>query len=157
MTSGVVTTIELTSDEDTFALAVLECGGNLGAAYRQVFGQDVTNPSARARLLMTRPEIAKRIHQLQLAVEDSALISLGSHLEKLSEIRDISMAMGQMKTALGAERSRGEAAGFYVDKSKGKGPIDPSRPLVQVTINSTPPNVQEWAARHGTAPVVVEG
>lgn len=151
--------VVLSSQDDTFCLAVIEFGGNLAAAYRSAFGDDVTNPTARARELMTRPEVARRIARLTEAVEESALISLGSHLTKLAEIRDISITTGQLKTALAAEVKRGEAAGFYTDKlPAGKNPgSGPSNPSVVVNIGTrTPANVQEWAARSGKGTVIVD-
>lgn len=144
----------LTTDEDTFCLAVIECGGNLPAAYRQVFG-DVSNAGAKARLLIQRPEIAKRVQALTVAVEEHALVSLGSHLIKLAEIRDLAMGTAQLKVALAAETKRGEAAGFYAGKV-----ADPKKassgPSVVINIGKTPQDVTEWAANRGNAPVVVD-
>ena len=144
----------LSSDEDTFALAVIEYGGNLGAAYKSVFGQDVSNAGVKARNLITRPEIAKRIQELTVAVEEHALVSLGSHLVKLAEIRDIAIDTGQLKVALGAETKRGEAAGFYTKHQAPKGGDD--RPAVNVFIGSSPGSVQDWGTKHGKMPVIVE-
>lgn len=152
MSTDIVPT--LTSEEDTFCLAVIECGGNLAAAYRQSFGE-AGNPSTRARLLIQRPEIAKRIQQLTVAVEEHALVSLGSHLVKLAEIRDLAIGTDQLKVALAAETKRGEAAGFYAGKVADKGSSG-SSPSVVINIGKTPQDVTEWAARHGAKPVVVD-
>jgi hypothetical protein len=107
---------KLTSDEDMFCLAVVEYGGNLKDAYKATFGNDVGNPAARARVLMTRPEIVLRVRELMTSVSEGALISLGSHLVELADIRDLAKATGQLKTALSAEEARGRVAGFYVGK-----------------------------------------
>lgn len=152
----IVAQSSLTVEEDTFALAVIEFGGNLGAAYRAAYGEG-PNPIARARELLTRPEIALRIKALTDAVQEHALISLGSHLVKLAEIRDVSMVAGQFKTALAAEVKRGEAAGFYSDKAPPGGKNGaPQGPSVFVQINNAPANVNEWAGRQGKAPLIVE-
>lgn len=150
----VVTLPSLTSEEDTFALAIIEYGGNLGAAYRSVFGQEASNPTAKARELLTQPNVAKRIHQLTEAVEEHALISLGSHLVKLAEIRDISILTGNMKVALGAETKRGEAAGFYV-KHQAASP-NQGGPMVQVTVTAPAGSITDWGVKHGKTPMVVD-
>jgi hypothetical protein len=148
--------VPLTVDEDTFALGVIEYGGNLGAAFRAVW-PDAPNPVARARELMTRPEVALRIKALTEAVEEHALISLGSHLTQLAEIRDLSLKRGEMKTALTAEVKRGEAVGFYDGKMvAGKNSEGPSNPSVVINIGNSPSNINEWSARKGTIPVIVE-
>lgn len=143
----------LTIDDDTFCLAVIECGGNLAAAYSQVYG-NCSNASARARQLLLRPEIAKRIQALTAAVEEHALVSLGSHLIKLAEIRDLAIKTDNLKVALNAETKRGEAAGFYAGKVAD--PKAPGGPAVVINIGNTPKSVDEWAAKRGTQSVVVD-
>lgn len=145
----------LTSTEDTFALCVIEYGGNLGAAYRAAFGDNVSNPAAKARELLLRPEVAKRVMKLTEAVQESALISLGSHLTKLAEIRDLGITTGQLKVALSAERNRGEVAGFYQQAAK-QGQKNPVNPSVTINIGSSPVSVKEWANSHGSSPVVID-
>lgn len=107
----------LTLDEDTFCLAVIEYGGNLRKAFQEVYGVEVSQPTARARALIARPEIAVRIQDLGASVTEQSLISIGSHMVELAEIRDLSKAQGNVKTALDAEVQRGKVAGFYVGKS----------------------------------------
>lgn len=145
--------LPISSSEDTFCLAIIEYGGNLGAAYRAAFGSHTTNGVARARELLLRPEIAKRVQQLGQSVEEHALISLGSHLVKLAEIRDLAIETEQLKVAVQAEIKRGEVAGFYKDKVADPGARSPS---VNVFIGSSPSNVNDWAAIHGKAPVIIE-
>ena len=115
----------LSVDEDSFALAVIECGGNLAAAYRSVFGNDVGNPGARGQTLMMLPQVAHRITELSHMVRESAMVSMGMHLQELAVIRDMAKVQGQLKVALQAERTRGEVTGLY-DKfehgAKDKGP-----------------------------------
>lgn len=151
-----VVEVKLTPEEDTFCLAVIEHAGNLAAAHRAAFGPDQSYPLARARELIARPEIAKRIRFLSEAVEEHAIISLGSHLQQLARIRDHAFDNAQLKVALGAEKARGEAAGLYADKL----PKDPSgkegRPLVSIHIGATPANTGEWAQKYGNAPVIIE-
>ncbi len=127
----------LTTEEDTFALAVIEHGGNLRAAYLDTFGEDSKNPLAKARVLLARPEIAARVQELTIAVADASLISLGSHMMELAEIRDLGKATGQLKTALEAEKMRGVAAGLYNGKGgAGSAGSNSGNPMVVVLQNN---------------------
>jgi hypothetical protein len=145
----------LTNQEDSFALAIIEYGGNLGAAYRSVYGSDVKFPIAKAQELLCRPEVAKRVQLLSIAVEEHAHISLGSHLMQLAHIRDLGIETKQLKVALTAERSRGEAVGFY-NKTIPQ-PHDGERSFVTINfVGSSPTNVQDWAAKHGKPPLIID-
>lgn len=105
--------LPLSVDEDSFALAVIECSGNIASAYRMVFGDDAKSPTARGRVLLAKPQVAARIQELSETIKDAALISLGTHLQELSTIRDMAKMQGQLKIALQAERTRGEVVGLY--------------------------------------------
>lgn len=105
----------LSPDEDNFALAVIEYGGNLRAAYVSVYGEH-SHPTAKAKELLALPHIAARVAELNATVRESAIISAESHLVELANIRDLAKATGSLKVALAAERSRGEVAGFYVTR-----------------------------------------
>lgn len=102
-----------TQDEETFALAVVEANGNIAAAYRMAFGADILFPLARGKELLCRPQVALKIKDLTDKIQDASLISIGAHLHELADIRDLAKATGQLKTALAAERARGEAVGIY--------------------------------------------
>jgi len=105
----------LSPEEDNFALAIIEYGGNVRAAYMSVYGEH-PHATAKGKELMTRPHIAARIAELNGTVRESALISVESHMVELANIRDLAKATGSLKVALAAERSRGEVAGFYVTR-----------------------------------------
>lgn len=124
--------IPLTKDEDSFALAVIEYGGNLRAAWIAVFGEHNT-PTAKARDLLAVPRIAKRVQDLTVAIADSSLISLGSHMLELANIRDMAKFNGQLKVALEAEKSRGTVAGFYAGKESAM--VNNGNPMVVVIGN----------------------
>lgn len=114
----------LSVDEETFALAIIECSGNIAAAYRMAFPEDHSFPLARGKELLTKPAIALKIKQITDAVQEASLISVGAHLDQLAKIRDLSIVTGQLKVAYQAERSRGEAVGIYQKhdaKNKGGG------------------------------------
>lgn len=142
----------LNPDEDSFCLAVIEFGGNLAAAYRAVY-DDGSRPIAKAQELISRPEIAVRIKELQQLTNEHALISLGSHMLELAQIRDLAKETGQLKVALSAETNRGKVAGFYGDAMKSSTPQGPS---VVINMPATPQNIQEWAAQRGTQAVIID-
>lgn len=144
--------VPLGAQEDSFALAVIEYGGNLAAAYRSVFGKDKQG-LRKAQELISRPEIALRIKAIADATQEHALISLGSHLQQLAVIRDKSIKMGDMRTGLAAEVQRGTVAGYYKEKSDPKG----GQAFVQINIGApTPANPAEWAKQYGSEPVIIE-
>lgn len=103
----------LTSDQDSFALAVIEYGGNVGAAYREVYGEKAKSPAARGQELLALPQVRRRIAELTETIKDASLVSMSMHLQELAQIRDIAKMQGQLKVALQAERTRGEVTGLY--------------------------------------------
>jgi len=108
----------LSIEEEEFVLAVIECGGNLSQAYRSVFAGNISNPGARARAILQRPEVARRLAQLQGSVTESHLVTVESHLVELAVIRDLAKAQGQLKVALNAEECRGKVIGLYQTKQE---------------------------------------
>lgn len=110
----------LTIDEDSFALAVTECGGNVADAYRMVFGADTKMAFARGQSLLAQPNVAYRVRELQAVMKEQTLISIGTHLQELAVIRDLAKNQGQLKVALSAERTRGEVSGLYNHFEHGK-------------------------------------
>lgn len=103
----------MTIQDDAFCLAITEYNGNVGLAYTKTYGDVAHFPAAAARELLARPDFAARIAELQASITEYTLISLGAHLVELSEIRDLAKITRQLRVAFNAERSRGEAAGFY--------------------------------------------
>jgi len=108
-----------TEEEETFALAVIECGGNVSAAARMAFGADLRYPLSFGKELLSRPQVALKIKDITDKIQDASLISVGAHLHELADIRDLAKNTGQLKTALAAERARGEAVGIYQRHEKG--------------------------------------
>lgn len=121
----------LSLQDDIFALAVVEYGGNLAAAYRAAFGEEVPMAAAKAREMMSRPEIAARVKELQESVREADLISMESHLIELANIRDLAKMMGAVKVALNAEEARGKVAGFYAGKGEAP-PPPPAQPRLEM-------------------------
>ena len=109
----------LTQAEDTFALAIIECGGNISSAYKMTYGEDSPFPIARGKELLSKPQIALRIKEITDKISEASLISMGAHLYELADIRDLAKNSGQLKVALSAERARGEVVGLYNDFAAG--------------------------------------
>lgn len=107
--------LPLSIDEENFALAVVEHGGNIKAAYVSVFG-DTGNAGARGKRLLMDPRVSARVIDLNGAVAASSLITMESHLIELANIRDLAKSAGSLKVALAAEESRGKVAGYYVTR-----------------------------------------
>lgn len=70
-------------------------------------------PRRTATRLLQKETIQRFLKSLILQARQNVGLTLEQHLRALADIRDRATAKGDNKTALGAERSRGEAAGFY--------------------------------------------
>lgn len=123
--------VPLSTDEDSFCLAMIECSGNVALAYKMAFGDDVRYAGSKGKELLQRTNIQSRIRELSTVVEDTTLFSLSTHLMELATIRDMAKLQGQLKVALQAERTRGEATGLYQQKPQNTG-----QTLVQVNMVS---------------------
>jgi len=105
--------VPLTPEEDAFAVAVVEFGGNYRGAYQSIFGHDTRSPLASALKLLARPEVSSRIRTLAFAVQDHNLLSKAEHMFQMAQIRDVALEQNNPKVAYTAERSRGEVMGWY--------------------------------------------
>lgn len=121
----------LSTDEDSFCLAMIECSGNVALAYKMAFGDGIRYASSKGKELLQQPNVQARIRELSVIVEDTTLFSLSTHLMELATIRDMAKLQGQLKVALQAERTRGEATGLYQQKPQNTG-----QTLVQVNMVS---------------------
>lgn len=121
----------LTKLEDDLALAFVDCGGNVALT-----GEAMGMSAYEIRREIMRPHIAARIKQLTEVVTQSQLISIGSHLIELANIRDMAKKQGQLKVALAAERSRGEAVGIYAAAERSVGGKGGAQVAVQVNFVS---------------------
>lgn len=112
----------LTFEEDMFALAFVECGGNVRRAWVLAHPGEEEHAVASmhlARPMLQKSNVALRIKGLQAIDDEHMFITKGSHLIELAKIRDVAMDRGETKVALNAEIARGEAAGLYESKIKG--------------------------------------
>lgn len=64
------------------------------------------------------PKVVERVRQMkeQLAIRTD--LTFEGHVTKMAEIRDAAMEKGNFTAAVAAEKSRGQAAGFYVSRSE---------------------------------------
>jgi hypothetical protein len=64
------------------------------------------------------PKVVERVRQMkeQLAIRTD--LTFDGHVTKMAEIRDAAMEKGNFTAAVAAEKSRGQAAGFYVSRSE---------------------------------------
>lgn len=111
---------ELTPEQDLFAMAMADARGNIAVAYTMAFGPGIPFPVARGTKLLNLPQVAAKIIEYQVVIRESALIDISGHLIELADIRDLAKSSGQLKTALAAERTRGEVVGLYDNFQKGK-------------------------------------
>ena len=110
----------ITEKQEKFARYV--AGGNLSYAeaaakagftkkWCPVYGPKLMNP----RFF---PRVVERVRQMkeQLAIRTD--LTFEGHVTKMAEIRDAAMEKGNFTAAVAAEKSRGQAAGFYVSRSE---------------------------------------
>lgn len=132
----------LTQAEEMFCLAILDYAGNIKAATQSVYG-DVKSPIQYGQVLLANPRIRDRIKELQESLQQNSLITLGSHIAELANIRDMGKMIGNIKVALEAEKMRGVVAGLYIGKEGANaGSRGGNTVAVQVVIGNSNPHDQ---------------
>lgn len=114
----------LTAKQEAFCIAYLKCG-NASDAYRQSYeasGMKAETIHRKAKDLLDNGKIAARLQELRAPAVAEAQMTLEAHLNALASIRDAAAREGQYGAAVAAERSRGQAAGFYVNRVKDETP-----------------------------------
>jgi len=84
-------------------------------------GYSVASAHAIASQLLngTRyPAVVARIKELKAELSKKYEVSFEGHVKKLAEIRDQAMTGGNFAAAVAAEKSRGQAAGLYIDRKE---------------------------------------
>ncbi|MEO8628664.1 MAG: hypothetical protein ABI612_11265 [Betaproteobacteria bacterium] len=112
------------SKHEAFALGLAE-GKTQERAYVDAgYSPNGARGSAN-HLLKQQDSISQRVKQILaereklrskavVAAEKAVSLTLVSHLEKLAELRDNAVAIGDYNAAISAEHKRGLASGFYV-------------------------------------------
>tara|TARA_R100000234_G_C4974403_1_gene167819 strand:+ start:402 stop:956 length:555 start_codon:yes stop_codon:yes gene_type:complete len=64
------------------------------------------------------PQVVQRIGELKSELSKKYEVSFEGHVKKLAEIRDAALVGGNFAAAVAAEKSRGQAAGIYIDRKE---------------------------------------
>jgi len=64
------------------------------------------------------PHVVERIRELKLELARKHEVTFEGHVKRLAEIRDSAIASGNFAAAVAAEKSRGQAAGIYIDRKE---------------------------------------
>lgn len=73
--------------------------------------------------MLKDPKIQQRIAEIREQAKDRVLLSLEEHLENLRQIATEARAAGQYGAAAAAEKSRGQAIGHYVVRTREEGKL----------------------------------
>jgi phage terminase small subunit len=94
-------------------LSQTECARQAGFAESHV-------ASIASRLLNGReyPLVVARIQEIQQQLAVKYEVTFENHVRKLAEIRDLALGDKQYAAAISAEKSRGQAAGLYIDRKE---------------------------------------
>jgi len=66
----------------------------------------------------THPMVTQRIYELKKEMGRKYEVTFESHVKTLARIRDEALQNGNYASAVAAEKSRGQAAGLYVDRKE---------------------------------------
>ena len=64
------------------------------------------------------PHVVERIREIKSELSRKCEVTFESHVKKLAEIRDLAITNGNYPAAVAAEKSRGQAAGLYIDRKE---------------------------------------
>ena len=110
----------ITPKQEEFArLYVCEDISQTEAAVRA--GYSVKSAHAIASQLLNGqryPHVVARIGELKSELAKKYEVTFEGHVKKLAEIRDAAMTGGNFAAAVAAEKSRGQAAGLYIDRKE---------------------------------------
>jgi hypothetical protein len=117
---GYITPDMLTDRQRRFAELVVAGGMSYAEAARKA-GYPAASAGQTAHRLMSSTadnRVAKYVRQLRNDLYEKYAITLDRHLTKLAEIRDKAIEAGQFAVAASAEKSRGQAAGLYIERKE---------------------------------------
>ena len=77
-------------------------------------------PAMASQLLNGKnyPHVVARVRELRTELSHKYEVTFEGHVKKLAEIRDGAMQNGNYAAAVAAEKSRGQAAGLYIDRKE---------------------------------------
>ena len=110
----------ITPKQEEFArLYVCEDISQTEAALRAGYSEKSAHAIASQLLNGQRyPHVVERIRELKQELARKYEVSFEGHVKKLAEIRDAAMTGGNFAAAVAAEKSRGQAAGLYIDRKE---------------------------------------
>jgi phage terminase small subunit len=77
-------------------------------------------PAIASQLLNGKrfPMVVERIREIKQEIGRKYEVTFDGHVRKLAEIRDAALTSGNFNAAVAAEKSRGQAAGLYIDRKE---------------------------------------
>ena len=114
--------MKLTPKQEKFAQGVAS-GMTQADAYRAAYDCSRMKDSTvqrNASALMKDNKISARVGELQKSVVEAVQLTLEEHLRVLEELRDGARDKQDYGSAIKAETKRGEACGFYKQRSESK-------------------------------------
>ena len=111
---------KITPKQEEFAkIYVCEDITQTEAAIKAGYSVDSAHAIASQLLNGVRyPHVIERIKELKGEISRKYEVSFEGHVKKLAEIRDSAMTSGNFAAAVAAEKSRGQAAGIYIDRKE---------------------------------------
>lgn len=107
--------------EEAIVAAYIENGGNQTEAWKATHPGSKAKPQSmhvQASKFFSQDKVRLRIVELQAEVvqriSEGVVLTLESHMKKLSELRDEALNRGQISAAIQAEVKRGELCRLYV-------------------------------------------
>lgn len=110
----------LTPKQEKFAQCVAS-GMNQSAAYRAAYDAGEMSAPAintEAYVMAQNPDIAHRIEELRIPLEEQVGITLKSHIARLQALGAKAEGVDKFEAALKAEELTGKVLGYYVNKTE---------------------------------------
>lgn len=109
---------KLTAKQEKFAQNVAKGMKKIDAAKQAGYSSKNAGRAGTMLTSKSNPNIQNRIHDLQTKAADNVVLSLGTHLVDLKDLRDGAVRNGAWSAAVTAEIARGRAAGLYINRSE---------------------------------------
>ncbi len=150
----------LNARHEVFVRLVVVDGRTASDAYREVFyrnrkAKDATIWTAASEL-MAQPLIRQRVQELQTQAAQAAVFTIADHLRNLHDLVIKASASKDWTAAVRAERSRGEAAGFYAHIQRHEHTGKDGKPIESRQLRDmTDAELIEECKRHGIDPAAL--
>ena len=64
------------------------------------------------------PQVLDRVREIKKELQQKYEVTFESHVQKLAQLRDVALQNGNYAASVTAEKSRGQAAGLYIDRKE---------------------------------------